>query len=165
MVGLRETLGHPRHEQFYDYWLAKSPGEGLLPGRQHIDPIDIPLLMPWIFLIDVIREGDRLRYRHRLVGTQIAEWMGYDTTGKYYDELHDKAYLDWLLPTYDKIVETRAPHFHEPLIGLPLSERLQQLRYSRLMCPFAADGRSVDMLGASFVFYDEAGEELTPSGV
>jgi hypothetical protein len=157
MVDIRDTLGHSRHEQFYDYWLEKSPGPGLLPGRQHIDPIDIPLLMPWIFLIDVVREGDRLRYRHRLVGTQISEWMGYDTTGK--------SYLDWLLPSYDKVVETGQPHFHAPDVGMPLSAELEQLRYSRLLCPLAADGRTVDMLAASFVFYDKHGEELPPGGV
>lgn len=165
MVGIRDRLGHPRHEQFYDYWRAKAPGDGLLPGRQHIDPIDIPLLMPWIVLVDVVREGDRLRYRHRLVGTQIAEWAGYDTTGKYFDELHEDDYLAWLLPSYDTAVETGEPHFHHPSMGIPLNDELAQLRYSRLLCPFAADGRTVDMMAASFVFYDETGEELGPSGV
>jgi hypothetical protein len=165
MVGIRDTLGHPRHEQFYDYWRAKSPGPGLLPGRQHIDPIDIPLLMPWIFLIDVVRDGDKLRYRHRLVGTQIAEWMGYDTTGKFLEEFHDEAYLSWLLPSFDGVVESGEPHFHAPDIGMPFGSELEQLRYSRLLCPFAADGKSVDMLAASFVFYDKYGEELPPGGV
>lgn len=165
MVGIRDTLGHPRHEQFYDYWLEKSPGDGLLPGRQHIDPIDIPLLMPWIFLIDVVREGGRIRYRLRLVGTQIAEWIGHDTTGKFYDELHDQAYLDWLLPTYDAVVASGEPHFHTPELGMPLGGQIEQLRYSRLLCPFAADGHLVDMLAANLVFYDKDGEELPPGGV
>lgn len=165
MVGIRDMLGHPRHEQFYDYCLEKSPGDGLLPGRQHIDPIDIPLLMPWIFLIDVVRESDRIRYRHRLVGTQIAEWIGYDTTGKFYDELHDDLYLSWLLPTYDQVVATGKPHFHAPDVGLPLIEETKLLRYSRLLCPFAADGRSVDMLGACLVFFDKDGEEIPPGGI
>jgi len=163
MVGIRELLGHPRHEQFYDYWLEKSPGPNLLPGRQHIDPIDIPHLMPWIFMIDVVRDGDRVRYRHRLVGTRIAEWIGHDTTGKFYDELHDRVYLDWLLPIYDRVLETKEPHFNAPDVGMPLNEALEQLRYSRLLCPFAADGHSVDLMVASFVFYDKDGEEL-PSG-
>jgi len=121
--------------------------------------------MPWIILVDVVRVGVRLRYRHRLVGTQIAERMGYDTTGKYFDAPHEESYLAWLLPSYDGVVETRTPHFHHPDMGIPLSEELSQVRYSRLLCPFAADGKSVDMLAANFVFYDEAGEELPPSGV
>ena len=136
-----------------------------MPGRQHFDPIDIPLLMPWIFLIDVVREGGVLRYRHRLVGTQIAERMGYDTTGKFYDELHDDAYLDWMLPIYARVVEACEPHFHKPDTGMPLSEQLRQLRYSRLLCPYATDGSSVDLLAASLVFFGEDGEELPPSGV
>ncbi|HUT51024.1 MAG TPA: hypothetical protein VM325_16965 [Alphaproteobacteria bacterium] len=44
-------------------------------------------------------------------------------------------------------------------------DELAQLRYSRLLWPFAADGQGVDMLAASFVFFDKAGEALGPGGV
>ena len=61
---------HPGARELYAYWASKKPKDGL-PGRQQVDPIDIPKLLPRIFLADVIWEGDRPRIRFRLVGQAI----------------------------------------------------------------------------------------------
>ena len=55
----------------YDYWCRMAP-PGRLPGRQHVDPIDIPHLLPNIWLLDVHR--DPIRFWRRLVGTRIEEF-------------------------------------------------------------------------------------------
>jgi hypothetical protein len=121
--------------------------------------------MPWIFLIDVVREDGRLRFRYRLVGTQIAEQVGYDTTGRYFDEIFDETYLGKILPYYHQVVEAREPHYHQSDTGIPLGGSLEQFSYSRLLCPLAGDGQMVDMLAANIVFFDQHGEEIPPSGV
>src|SRR5690242_1355091 len=56
----------PEIVALYDYWRSKAPGEGLLPGRRHIDPVDIPRLLPNVWLLDVV--DDPRRFRVRLVG-------------------------------------------------------------------------------------------------
>lgn len=38
-------LSDPRLRRFYDYWQSKHRGE-CLPGRQDIDPLEIPTSCP-----------------------------------------------------------------------------------------------------------------------
>ena len=38
----------------YEYWRSKAPGDGLLPARRHIDPTEIALLLPNVWLVDVV---------------------------------------------------------------------------------------------------------------
>lgn len=64
---------HPRICRLYSYWQTKHPPNGL-PGRQHIDPLELRDLLPTIWLLDVQREPFRLRYP--VVGTGIVEAMG-----------------------------------------------------------------------------------------
>src|SRR5690242_12897874 len=62
---------HPRFRRLADYLASKAPN-GKLPGRQHIEPLEIPDLLPWIMLIEVIAHMDaEPRYRIRLVGTEV----------------------------------------------------------------------------------------------
>src|SRR5580704_515333 len=79
---------HPLAQQFYEYWLAAAP-PGLLPGRQHILPeLMIPFLSR-LWLLDVHR--DPLRFRCRLVGSDMARSLGRDVTGKWLDETHPQS--------------------------------------------------------------------------
>ena len=162
MVGIRDELGHERLEKFYDYWTAQSPGEGQLPGRQHFDPIDIPQLMPWVYLTDVVRDGVALRFRHRLVGTRVAERVGREATGMYFEELYPPEKLAILAPNYESVVRNGTPHFYKSEIVVPLSNRAKHINYSRLLCPFAGDGKTVNLLAGILVFFSEDGQELPP---
>ena len=57
--------GHPRFRRLAEYLAAKAP-PGKLAGRQHIDPLEIPDLLPHLMLVDVIPEaGGEPRYRIR----------------------------------------------------------------------------------------------------
>lgn len=38
------NLPYPQLQRLLDYWKAKGPA-GALPGRQHIDPLDLPDLL------------------------------------------------------------------------------------------------------------------------
>ena len=70
---------------FYDCWLRISP-PGRLPGRQHVSPFDIVPLLPRVWLLDVVR--DPLRFRYRLVGTGEVRTLGREVTGQWIDEAH-----------------------------------------------------------------------------
>src|SRR4051812_22620200 len=76
----------PRFREFFDYWRSKAP-PGRLPGRQHIDPLDIPHLLPGVALFDVLRNGTGLRFRWRLIGTALVDAIGDDYTGRFVDEV------------------------------------------------------------------------------
>ncbi len=142
---------HPILRQLYEYWLAKRP-DGKLPGRQHMDPLDIPDLLPYIYLLDVVGEGTEVRYRLRLVGTKNVDLFGRDLTGQWLDENYSSTEYDKLAgPLYQAIAD-RAPKYQRSKVKIPNREFIS---FERLMCPLAADGETVDMLFGAFV---EAGE-------
>src|SRR5215831_14853199 len=95
---------HPRFWRLADYLARKAP-PGKLPGRQHIDPVEIPDLLPFLMMIDVLpRESGRPRYRMRLIGTQVVELHGQEFTGQFVEDVLPAKDGDAILRGYDEIV-------------------------------------------------------------
>lgn len=138
-----ERIKHGEQRDLYAYWSAKAPPDGL-PARRHIDPLDIPALLPRIALIDVLREPAGMFFRYRLAGTEIVERAGRDPTGRRFEELYEGDYLQQALDTYRQIVEAGVPHLSERTF--PFIRGREFMRYDRLILPLADDGRTVDML-------------------
>ena len=136
---------HPRFKRLRDYLASKAP-PGKLPGRRHIDPLDVPDLLPHIMLVDVVRSpGQRLRYRIRLVGTEVAALQGADETGKFVDDVLTKG--PDIIAGYEEILTTRQPQYRR---GDVATSGRDHLTYQRVAFPLATDGETVDML--MFVF-------------
>ncbi len=75
--------------ELHDYWLSKK-GNRVATRRSDIDLTVIPSLLPVLQVIEVSR--DPLRFRHRMVGTEVVEAMGRDVTGEAIDrELYGEA--------------------------------------------------------------------------
>ena len=58
---------------------------GMLPHRDHLDPIEIPRLLPHIMLKEVRR--DPWDFRYRVVGTVVREHSRANWTGKWMSEI------------------------------------------------------------------------------
>lgn len=74
-------LNSPRLREAYIYWDARRQSK-LMPSRTDIDPIEIPRLLPYVVLIDVLREP--IDFHYRLIGTQACVTMGRDFTGRFF---------------------------------------------------------------------------------
>jgi hypothetical protein len=129
-------------QRLYDYWCSKRRG-ARLPGREEIDPLELPDLLPKLFLLDVVTSGAARRYRFRLTGTEFVNAFGPHLTGRWVDEIGPPGRTGPLIAAYETVVATRRPHFWRSVIKPP--DR-NPLRYRRLICPLAADGETVDML-------------------
>src|SRR5258706_6731263 len=70
----RAPMSH--HLDLYRYWLAKR-GSCTMPARSDINPADIPALLPYLGLVNKVDD----QFRHRLVGTAVAQEIGHDPTG------------------------------------------------------------------------------------
>jgi len=70
--------------QLNDWWVAKK-GAGGVPDRRSFDPAEFKALMPNLVIVEI--EPDPFRVRYRLVGTRVAQFTGFDFTGRYLDEL------------------------------------------------------------------------------
>lgn len=144
------------------YWRAAAPGAGLLPGRQHIDPLGMPALLPYAWLLDVHPPAGTIsipRFRFRLVGSHVDLGFGEPMTGAWLHEMEEGF----------ETVSGRSRSFVDAATNAQISHRRGAPRFrmnadtaelERLMMPLAADGRSVDMLLGFTVFYDGIGSVL-----
>lgn len=146
---------HPRLRRFHDYWLSLHPQGGGLPGRQHLEPTQIPDCLPTLWLLEVHREP--LRFRYRLVGTRIVELSGRELTGLWLDEAHPGAVA--LSDTLVTVAERAIPDWRRGKPRLFLAHK-DFIEIERLMLPLAKDGRTVDMIVACTVPYRPDGSSL-----
>lgn len=130
-----------RLQEALAYWLGKRSDGRLLPARADIDPLQLRALLPYLFLVDVTT--DPLRFRYRLIGTQIVRWSGGDGTGRYADDEFCGDGRFALLALYRMAAETGRPVL-TPWQPAVLDRSM--MMFTRLLLPLAADGVRVDML-------------------
>jgi hypothetical protein len=132
---------HDDIKAIVDYWRSIHPKIGL-PGRQHFDPVDIPQLLANLRLIDV--HTSPMRFRIRLMGSQLVAAFNQDHTGKFYDEIFEGFDDSDLFHKLRAVVETHEPNWRKG------DHRLNPVRnyvlMERVALPLASDGVNVDML-------------------
>src|SRR3546814_1948843 len=62
-----DDLHDPVLRRFDVIWRERG-AEGRLPGAGHIDPAEIADMLAHIMLVDIVRDGDAVRFANRLVG-------------------------------------------------------------------------------------------------
>jgi hypothetical protein len=136
-----DTL-HPCFAWVRDY-LRKVAPPGRLPGRQHIDPVDLRNVLSLINLVDVQRDAGVLRFRFRLVGTTQTAVAGREITGRFVEDAVLPELLDRILGNMRKVAEEKAPIYDR--FPMPHPGR-KYIDTERIYFPLAADGETVDML-------------------
>lgn len=94
--------------ELFAYWQKKSAGR-IAPKPRDIEPGDLKRLLPFIAISDVLHDPFTLRFR--LVGTSIVEAVGYDFTGKRFDEMPITTGLEIWMAHYRRVVERKGPHY------------------------------------------------------
>lgn len=145
----------------YTYWRNIHPGNSALPGRQHFDPLHIPLLLPHVWLLDVLRDApaDAPALRYRVVGSAVDRGMGQTLTGKRMEAVipgfQENTHL---CGPYFSAVDAARPSYRK---GLPMFRHNQHYHeLERLLMPLAHDGCMVDMLFCITLFYAANGRLL-----
>lgn len=150
------AAAHPKIIQLHDYWRGKALGAGLLPGRRHIDPTEIANLLDNIWLVDVL--GEPRRFRFRLIGDATQRKGIPGRPGDFIDAFFDKGQADAALADLHAVVETGRPSWSR---GKPnLRHKNQIFELERILLPLAADGRRIDLLLCLTVFYQSNGQEF-----
>lgn len=154
-----DAIEHPDHKALHDHWYTTKP-EGGLPSRDSFDPADFGAMLPRIAVIEPIETVDPggaagRSFRYRLAGTEIVERAGRDPTGKTFDELYTGIYLDTARQTYEQILTMRAPHFSQRVF--PIGDGESELRYDRLILPFARDHQTIDSFLLCIVVVSQSG--------
>jgi hypothetical protein len=126
--------------QAYGYWTAKCTG-GRLPGRADIRPEEMRHLLPWVFLVDV--EADPVRFRYRLVGSEITRLAGVEYTGAAINEAEFGPHWRRVFDDYLAVVRSGVPGYVD---GSARWGAREFLHHERIVMPLSSDGTTIDML-------------------
>jgi hypothetical protein len=138
-------------EDLYRYWLSKK-GRRAAPARAEIWPEEMRRFLPHLFLVDVI--GEPPRFRFRLVGTKVVEACGEDHTGDFLEDTELEAHGGERLAEYRIAAAERHPMVRS--WNMPTNDA-RRLHCERLILPLSADGSRVDMLLCAMAVEDLSG--------
>ncbi len=133
---------HPRFRWMRDYLVRVAP-PGRLPGRQHIDPLALKDVLPFVNLVEICRDGEAIRFRFRLVGTMQTEMAGREITGMFVEDAVVPAYVERIVGNMRNVMESKAPVYDRFPTAHPGREFIDA---ERIYFPLASDGDIVDML-------------------
>jgi hypothetical protein len=125
------------------YW--KGKGGRSMPARRDIDPTEMRRLLPHVQLIEPVAD----RFRFRLVGTALAEAFGRDYTGRFVDELFDRARAGLICEVYRAVLERRQPMF---LRNRYFTAKDTDLIANRVYLPLSEDDSAVNMIFGAVTF-------------
>jgi len=137
----------PDLQSLYEYWDAQRRGRAM-PSRGDIDPSNIPKLLQHIVLYDVAAPGGP--YTIRLVGSQIEQFIGQNTTGRAAGSFMDEPTAARLVHILDAVVTERAPRFRAGAATWH-PERLHR-DFEACFLPLSADGNLVNMILGAIKF-------------
>ncbi len=144
-----DEIAHPKLRRLYEYWIEKR-GERTMPARVDIDPLDIIYIVGNVILVDVI-DSDPLRFHIRLHGTNLAERVGYELTGKMLDEMPDNDFQALAQQSFTWVTTNAQPlRSHRDRI---IDGRF--VRYETVIMPLSEDGERVTRLLIGLIYDDE----------
>src|SRR3546814_15665097 len=126
--------------RLYEYWCSRCQG-GALPSRRDIDPLDIPDLLPNLFLLDVI--GDAEDFVFRLAGSRVEEAFSMSLRGRSIAEIHKAAGMPNPVAPHIEVARAGGPSSPE---GSVLVAGRDHLSPPRLLLPPATAGRRITLL-------------------
>jgi hypothetical protein len=104
-------LTAPRLRDAYAYWRGKRNGR-LMPTRADIEPTEIPALLPFLMLIDVVAAP--LDFRYRLIGTEARSILRRDYTGQHFSQIPGKGKDSILWRGCEAVVREKLPISETP---------------------------------------------------
>lgn len=138
MIFPSSELRDRRAIRLADYWNERRRETGF-PARRDFDPLDVVFALGNIVLVEVTYEP--VRFRFKLVGSNIGRHLGFDSTGQYIDEQTVPEYRQLLLTSYTEALQLRTP----VAVGGERSIDGQPLRYECVLLPLSDDGQTINM--------------------
>ncbi len=138
----RSEVASPILRDGLDYWQSKRGPSGL-PGRRDLDPTEIPRLLPYVELSEVVEGGADFRFR--LVGSHLVDTDDINPTGKTFSAFfRNPTYARYQLALYRWVVRHKRPLYSGSRIPLPA--RGHSVLTERLYLPLCGDGQRVDLV-------------------
>lgn len=152
---LHAGLRYGRQKALFAYW-EKIKGTYPMPSRADFDPVDIPKLLPFIGLVDIVQPGPKFRYR--VVGTVMSARFSQPQDGRFVQEATTPDYGAYLARVYALPYRLKTPVHITERTGFSMG--YEQI-YSRLMLPLGRDRKTPDMILCSTLSDNADYPELT----
>jgi len=122
------------------YW-QRIRGGRRMPSRQDFDPLDIPQILPYVMLIDVLHEP--LDFRFRLLGSGHDQIVACNYKGMRFSELAHLRRGNPVWEEYERVALEGTPlRSFVPYVGADPHIR----RVEHCLMPLSSDGELVDMI-------------------
>ena len=94
------VLRDARLRRLHDLWCAaRAANDDVLPGHGFVDPLQLRFIIGSLLLFEV--QADPLRFRYRLVGTDVVDHLGIELTGLWLDQHPDVQRVDRIAATLE----------------------------------------------------------------
>ncbi len=132
---------HEKLQTLYSYWLSLHPAPGQLPGRNDFDPLAVPSLLPILWMLDVY--ADPIKFKFRLMGSELVTTLGREVTGKWLDDIYPDAKTSGAFDDYCYVVENKLPLYRDdkPQYIVPDYHHIE-----RLLLPFVDENQHCNIL-------------------
>lgn len=145
-LGAVSEICDPRLSGLYQYWLGKCDGR-TAPARRDIDPVEIPEILGFVNLLEVL--NDPRDFRFRLNGTAVAEMVGRDITGELHSAVMQGEDAVRCRQAYDMSIDHRTPAMVETSLGFCGKPYMFQ---TILALPLSNDGENIDTIMSAHSF-------------
>ncbi|MDA0663975.1 MAG: PAS domain-containing protein [Proteobacteria bacterium] len=138
-------LRYGRHKALFAYW-EKIKGTHAMPSRADFDPVDIPKLLTFIGLVDIVQPGPKFRYR--VVGTAISARFSQPLDRRFVEDATTPEYGVYLERVYSLPFRLKTPVYITERTGFSMGyEKI----FARLMLPMGRDRKTPDMILCSAI--------------
>ena len=127
-------------------WQAKRRGPAP-PARADLTPFELKAHLGNLILTDV--EPAPLRFRYRLIGTNVTRIVKRDATGCYFDDIYTGRLRETAIAVNAWVVRERAPLRIFSRTG---HERNDIYTYEGVLLPLSQDGARVNMVLGALLF-------------
>jgi hypothetical protein len=146
LAALAEQVASPLLQRLLQEWDARRRGRAM-PARADFQPEAMRFILGSLILVDVL--ADPLRFRYRLVGTNLAWRRGVDLTGSLLDQHPDQRLREEAVAACRIVVDTRRPYLFRPrFVGTSGTS----FNYEALLLPLSSDDAAVEMIMAGQIF-------------
>jgi hypothetical protein len=140
------NLREPVLKRIHDYWRSQC-GSRALPARQDIDAAEIPTLLPYLFVVDVMEKPRDFRFR--VAGTHMRDALGDELTGRHITDAFPPEFGAEVKAIWSQVVDEREPVRGWGDLWVPGREFV---KWEGLAMPLSADGESVNILLGGVIF-------------
>jgi hypothetical protein len=156
LITVPPAAAHPKIVQLYEYWHKVATPGGGLPSRKNIDPTEIPTLLDHVWMLDVV--GEPRRFRFRLLGGAAERRNPPARAGDFIDQFFENGATDERLDDLHFVATAGRPVWFR---GPPrLKHKSEIAELERIHLPLAADGVTVNMILCLTVYYSFVGKEI-----